>query len=293
MYFTVFTPTYNRAYILEQAYNSLCCQTYKDFKWLIMDDGSEDGTDQLISSWIDEKKIRIEYYRQSNQGRFAAYNNAIPYFEGELFVPLDSDDFLKPDALDIIYENWERRDKSHKLIGVISAMEHGDGKTIGMELPNINCVTTLELNDKYRTSGDKHKCYVIESIEKYKYPVFENEKFIGDSLLHYWLDSEGALLVLQDKFYVRDYLPDSLTRNIAKVHYKSPRGMALYYKSIFPLLKQNKKKKIMYAIKYVAFSRLCSNKVFEKDTKQKVLVALAFLPGVIYAQMVKRVGQVH
>lgn len=290
MYFTVFTPTYNRAYILAQAYNSLCCQTYKDFKWVIMDDGSEDGTDKIVSSWIDEKKVKIEYYRQSNQGRFAAYNNSIPYFEGKILVPLDSDDFLKADALEIIHENWEERDKRLKLIGVISSMQHGDGKILGMELPHINCVTTLELNDKYRISGDKHKCYVIESIKKYKYPIFENEKFIGDSLLHYWLDREGALLVLKDKFYVRDYPPDSLTRNIAKVHYNSPRGMALYYKSIFPLFRKNKKKKIAYAIKYVAFSRLCGNKIFEKDIKQKAVVALALLPGIIYAQKVRRSG---
>jgi len=39
---TIFTPTYNRAYILQRVYNSLCIQSDLDFEWLIIDDGSED-----------------------------------------------------------------------------------------------------------------------------------------------------------------------------------------------------------------------------------------------------------
>ena len=41
---TVFTPTYNRAYILERVYNSLIIQTNKEFEWIIVDDGSTDNT---------------------------------------------------------------------------------------------------------------------------------------------------------------------------------------------------------------------------------------------------------
>ena len=48
---TVFTPTYNRAYILSKCYESLCHQTCKDFEWLIIDDGSTDGTKELGAQW--------------------------------------------------------------------------------------------------------------------------------------------------------------------------------------------------------------------------------------------------
>ena len=52
---TVFTPTYNRAYILRQLYNSLKTQEYHDFEWLVIDDGSNDSTQQLIESWMAEE----------------------------------------------------------------------------------------------------------------------------------------------------------------------------------------------------------------------------------------------
>lgn len=80
---TIFTPTYNRAYILKNAYESLIKQNFKQFKWVIVDDGSTDGTKETVESWILENKIRIQYIYQKNQGRFKAFNTAIPYFEGE------------------------------------------------------------------------------------------------------------------------------------------------------------------------------------------------------------------
>ena len=65
---TVFTPAYNRAYCLNQCYQSLLRQTNKEFIWLIIDDGSTDDTKILVQSWIKENKIEINYYYQKNQG---------------------------------------------------------------------------------------------------------------------------------------------------------------------------------------------------------------------------------
>lgn len=49
--FTVFTPTYNRANVLHRVYESLCAQTFRNFEWLIVDDGSTDNTYELVKSW--------------------------------------------------------------------------------------------------------------------------------------------------------------------------------------------------------------------------------------------------
>ena len=58
---TILTPTYNRKYIIKKAYDSLIKQTNKNFEWLVIDDGSNDNTKQLIDSFIKEKKINIRY----------------------------------------------------------------------------------------------------------------------------------------------------------------------------------------------------------------------------------------
>ena len=66
---TVFTSTYNRAYSLPRLYESLIHQTYTDFEWLVIDDGSIDDTKRLVQQWAQEQKITIRYYYQTNGGK--------------------------------------------------------------------------------------------------------------------------------------------------------------------------------------------------------------------------------
>lgn len=51
---TVFTPTYNRADLLHRLYDTLILQTYKNFEWVIVDDGSKDNTKDVVSSFVKE-----------------------------------------------------------------------------------------------------------------------------------------------------------------------------------------------------------------------------------------------
>lgn len=99
---TVFTPTYNRAYILNNLYQSLCRQSYGDFEWLIVDDGSTDNTEGLIASWLDESKISLCYIKQPNGGKHRAINRGIQEANGNLFFIVDSDDYLADNAIERI-----------------------------------------------------------------------------------------------------------------------------------------------------------------------------------------------
>ena len=68
---TFFTPTYNRAHILHRCYESLCGQTSYNFKWLVVDDGSKDGTEKIIQKWISqEHRFPIEYHYKENGGSY-------------------------------------------------------------------------------------------------------------------------------------------------------------------------------------------------------------------------------
>ena len=92
---TVFTPTYNRAYILQRCYESLVRQTSKDFIWLIIDDGSTDNTKSLVDQWIKEKnEFEIKYVYKENGGMHTGHNKAYELIDTELKVCIDSDDFM-------------------------------------------------------------------------------------------------------------------------------------------------------------------------------------------------------
>ena len=73
---TVYTATYNRAYVLENLYNSLLRQSNQSFEWLIIDDGSQDNTHKLVSKWIKDDKIKITYKFQQNKGKMEALNSS-------------------------------------------------------------------------------------------------------------------------------------------------------------------------------------------------------------------------
>lgn len=86
MVLTIFTPTYNRDNKLSRVYDSLKCQNCDYFEWLIVDDGSKDHTEELVNSFIEEKKISIKYIKQNNSGKHIAYNTALCYAEGDYFL---------------------------------------------------------------------------------------------------------------------------------------------------------------------------------------------------------------
>ena len=61
---TVCTPTYNRGHLLIKLYNSFKQQEFKEFQWLVVDDGSNDNTEEIIKKFIDENIIKIKYIKK-------------------------------------------------------------------------------------------------------------------------------------------------------------------------------------------------------------------------------------
>ena len=89
---TILTPTYNRGYIINKAYESLIKQSNKDFEWLVVDDGSNDNTEEIVKKFIEEDKIKIRYLHKENGGKHTALNVGINNAHGDLILILDSDD---------------------------------------------------------------------------------------------------------------------------------------------------------------------------------------------------------
>lgn len=68
MLITIFTPTYNRGYIINRLYKSLCVQIKQNFEWIVVDDGSTDETERIFKQYSDNNAFRITYIKKCLRG---------------------------------------------------------------------------------------------------------------------------------------------------------------------------------------------------------------------------------
>ena len=96
--FSIITPTYNRGHLIGETIASVCAQTFGDFEWLIIDDGSTDNTREIIASVADS---RIKYLSIPHSGHLSRVRNAgLVNASGSYIAHLDSDDLWHPEKLD-------------------------------------------------------------------------------------------------------------------------------------------------------------------------------------------------
>lgn len=280
---TIFTPTYNRAYILDRCYNSLVAQTNKDFIWIIVDDGSTDNTEQLVKSWQNDKLISIEYYKQKNSGKMQAHNLGVEKTKTELFVCLDSDDYFTKETVEIIINEYKKNNKDN-IVGMFAPKYYENLKQIGnKELPlNIEKSTLQEIYNKYKYQGDTMLIFKSKIIKKYSFPKIQGEKFIPETYLYDKIDQDGSLYIIRNKpMYISEYLDDGYTKNAKKNISQNPKGYMLYANQGMVL---NKKIKYKYkcACRYVVGAILSGEKNFLKKSNNKILTVLAFPLGYVF-----------
>ena len=111
---SVIIPTYNRARLTETAVNSVLAQTYDDFEVIVIDDGSSDDTEAVITAIPDE---RVVYIKQENGGAASASNNGIKRAKGKWIAFLDSDDQFLPNKFALQMKAVEGNDEAGVIYG--------------------------------------------------------------------------------------------------------------------------------------------------------------------------------
>lgn len=283
MIVTVFTPTYNRAYILRILYDSLCRQSCKDFEWVVVDDGSTDDTGELIKSFIAEKKIHIRYIAQSNGGKHRAINRGLSEAKGELFFIVDSDDYLFDDAIEKIVSYYTPNIAANNFFAGISGTRVDfNGRRIGGELDCklLDC-SPLELRLKYHIKGDMAEVYKTEVLKNYPFPTFEGEKFCPEALVWNRISQKYKLHYVNEPIYKCKYLPDGLTAKIVRLRMNSPKSSLLYYSELYrmniPVVQ-----KIKAAINYWRFSFCAKNSLIRHIEQIGFLSLYAYPIGLLF-----------
>lgn len=273
---TVFTPTYNRAYSLPKLYESLKKQTNKDFEWLIVDDGSTDSTEELIDGFISENVIRILYIHQPNGGKHRAINRGLREANGELFIIVDSDDFLTDDAVETICEKWESVRSNSKVCGVAGLKIYQNGEKVGGgSFKDMTC-SFLDFRYKYGIKGDMAEVVRTNIFRNYSFPEIPNEKFCPESLVWNRIAKDYDCHYFFKGIYVCEYLPDGLTAKITRIRHNSPVASCMHYVELsamsIPL-----SQKIKAAINFWRFY----TKRYEKQRNKlnSTLSIVGYIPG--------------
>ena len=230
--FTVFTPTYNRAYIIGNLYRSLQCQTFTDFEWLVVDDGSSDGTEELFAKWSGEGNcFPIRYYKQPNGGKHRAINRGIELCSGKLFYIVDSDDWLPKDALERIDEEVLQvpLNGPYTFAGVCGCKGFKDGQIVGQTFKGDHLDCTVLERSKHGIEGDKAEVFFTDILRKYPFPEFEGENFLTEAVVWDKMAADGYCLRFFNKVvYLCEYREDGLTHQGLNLYYRNPKGYGLY-----------------------------------------------------------------
>ncbi|MDP2944403.1 MAG: glycosyltransferase family A protein, partial [bacterium] len=227
---------------------------FKDFEWLIIDDGSTDNTEILVDSWIRESILSIRYIKQENKGKHVALNLALDNARGRFFLIIDSDDYFAANALSTFLKHWQSIEHKELFSGVFANCLNPDHKLIGRRFPeDVYDSDFIETFYNQKVTGDKCGFFATAILRADRFPVFAGEKFLSEALVWNRLSLKYKTRFINEGLVVADYQPDGLSGRSVKVRMDSPMGAVTYYRE-FLLLPVALFWKLKNLINYVRFS---------------------------------------
>ncbi|MBI0577957.1 glycosyltransferase family 2 protein [Neobacillus cucumis] len=253
---TVFTPSFNRAHLLINLYNFLRNQSYKDFQWLIVDDGSTDNTKILVEKWVSENYINIKYVYQENKGKHVAYNKGIELAEGELFVCIDSDDIYHNSAFSYLVNYWNSLENKERYSGLCYLSQTKEGNLIGTDFPEDEMDSNLiSIYYVHNVKGDKGIMFKTSVLKENMFPIFEDEHFLTESVLYAKIGLKYKTRFINKILEIKEYQPNGLSSKYRALMKNNPKGALLNYKTLL-LYKLKGILKIKTYIQFIRFSLL-------------------------------------
>ena len=289
MKITILTATYNREKLLNRLYESLNenYKTFKDFEWIIIDDGSSDNTKKVVEEWIKKAKYKIEYHYQKNAGKMSAINNGMKYVKGDIVTEIDSDDYLTKNALEIISKDYEKLDNEN-VYGILYKKKIIDKNTEIIDIDG-KILKLFEVHNKYGYDFDMVITFKAKIRKKYKYELEHNERFVTEARTYYKIDQDyDGVLFLNKDILIIEYQEDGYTKNINKIFKNNPYGYYEYFKECLSYLNNRNctfKRRLYFIRQYILFSYLTKKTKKESINNvkgfNKLLVIILIIPGYI------------
>lgn len=199
---SVIIPTYNREDTLKKCLNALFNQTYphSDYEIIVIDDGSNDGTEQLVKSMINNSPCELRYFKQENRGPAAARNVGIKNAEGEIVLLLGDDIIATRNLLEEHMKSHKNEDENVTILGHIQwspemhltpFLKYLEKENIQFAYSLIKNPNNLGYNYFYGSNISLKKTFLLKNglfDESFPYAAYE------DSELGYRLQKKGLII---------------------------------------------------------------------------------------------------
>ena len=235
---SIVTPSYNRAHTLSRVYESLKNQTFKDFKWIIMDDGSTDNTSELVKSFQAENLFEIDYFWNENQHKFITVFEGIKKVSSNYFMIVDSDDSYPNNALQNLFDEVEKITNQDEFISVMGLSQYTDGKIVGHQYPNNGFNGSIfDMRYKYKVRGDKFGIFITKTyqqlLKNFDYSPYKNKGYIPQAVFFNTYDANGLKTRFVNKVVRNYHLDDEDANSVSNTRFtgKNTFGLMEGYRS--------------------------------------------------------------
>ena len=259
---TILTPTFNRAHLLPRLFESLTHQTDFNFEWLVMDDGSTDGTSDLFAgNTFLSAPFPIRYYRQENGGKHCALNAGVKQAKGDFIFIADSDDRLLPQSVAIVEQHASAIADDNTFAGVAGLDVFDDERIVGPGLPQdiIDC-NAMDIRYRYHVDGDLKEVFKTTVLQEFPFPEIQDEKFCPEQLVWFRIAQKYKLHYFNTPIYVAEYQPNGITASIIRVRMLAPQATCMMYAEMLAY-KIPFKEKIKAAINFWRFKACAPSRV--------------------------------
>lgn len=259
---TILTPTFNRAHLLPRLFESLTHQTDFNFEWLVIDDGSTDGTSDLfVGNTFLSAPFPIRYYRQENGGKHRALNAGVKQAKGDFIFIADSDDWLLPQSVAIVGLHTSAIADDNTFAGVAGLDVFDDERIVGTGLPQdiIDC-NAMDIRYHYHVDGDLKEVFKTTVLQEFPFPEIQDEKFCPEQLVWFRIAQKYKLRYFNTPIYVAEYQPNGITAFIIRVRMLAPQATCMMYAEMLAY-KIPFKEKIKAAINFWRFKACAPSRV--------------------------------
>lgn len=269
---------------LQSLWDSLQKQTVKDFEWLVVDDGSTDGTKDLITQLQEKSDFPIRYIYKNNGGKHTALNVGIQTICSELTFIVDSDDCVTDDAVESILKIHKKYRSQNNICGYAFLRAFPDGKVNGKKFDvneKIGSYIDVRVNGD-DTGADKAEVFKTHCLKEFPFPEYPNEKFLGEDLVWVRMARKYEMVHINKAIYVGNYLEDGLTNNRRKHNIASPIG-CMHRAEEFMESDLKTRYRIKGGLQYIVYGRFAGVKVVDliRKSRHKVLATVC-TPGGLF-----------